>query len=97
MNYDNIEFVSDFEVGAEDRGKYIETVRQELEKQGVDASSLEKIRLTAKNSNEAMVEYRLRNGPKFERIRRITGYLVGTTERWNDSKRAELKDRIKHG
>ena len=35
-------------------------------------------------------------GPKFERIRRITGYLVGTMERWNDAKRAEERDRVKH-
>ncbi|MBP2634041.1 MAG: anaerobic ribonucleoside-triphosphate reductase, partial [Firmicutes bacterium] len=35
--------------------------------------------------------------PKFERIRRITGYLVGTTDRWNNAKRAEEKDRVKHG
>lgn len=33
---------------------------------------------------------------KFERIRRITGYLVGTTDRWNNAKRAEEKDRVKH-
>lgn len=33
----------------------------------------------------------------FERIRRITGYLVGTTDRWNNGKRAEEKDRVKHG
>ena len=33
---------------------------------------------------------------KFERIRRITGYLVGTLERFNDAKRAEEHDRIKH-
>ena len=32
----------------------------------------------------------------FERIRRITGYLVGTVDRWNDAKRAELEDRVKH-
>ena len=32
----------------------------------------------------------------FERIRRITGYLVGTVDRFNDAKRAEVKDRIKH-
>jgi anaerobic ribonucleoside-triphosphate reductase len=36
-------------------------------------------------------------GVKFERIRRITGYLVGTTERFNNAKRAEEKDRVKHG
>lgn len=35
-------------------------------------------------------------GKKFERIRRITGYLVGTTDRWNDAKRSEEKDRVKH-
>ena len=35
-------------------------------------------------------------GVKFERIRRITGYLVGTVERFNDGKRAELNDRKKH-
>lgn len=33
---------------------------------------------------------------KFERIRRITGYLVGSTDRWNNAKRAEERDRIKH-
>ena len=36
-------------------------------------------------------------GVGFERIRRITGYLVGTTDRFNNAKRAEEKDRIKHG
>ena len=32
----------------------------------------------------------------FERIRRITGYLVGTMDKWNDAKTAEEKDRVKH-
>ena len=32
----------------------------------------------------------------FQRIRRITGYLVGGMERWNDAKSAEEADRIKH-
>ena len=35
-------------------------------------------------------------GVKFERIRRITGYLVGTVDRFNDAKRAEVEDRVKH-
>lgn len=34
--------------------------------------------------------------PKFQRIRRITGYLVGDMSRWNDSKYAEEHDRVKH-
>lgn len=33
---------------------------------------------------------------KFDRIRRITGYLVGTTDRFNNAKRAEERDRVKH-
>ncbi len=36
------------------------------------------------------------DGMEFERIRRITGYLVGTLERFNDAKRAEEGDRVKH-
>ncbi|MDD7020948.1 MAG: anaerobic ribonucleoside triphosphate reductase, partial [Hornefia butyriciproducens] len=35
--------------------------------------------------------------PNFERIRRITGYLVGTMDNWNDAKTAEERDRVKHG
>ncbi len=35
-------------------------------------------------------------GVKFERIRRITGYLVGTLDRFNNAKRAEEHDRVKH-
>lgn len=33
---------------------------------------------------------------KIERIRRITGYLVGTMDNWNDAKSAEERDRVKH-
>ena len=39
----------------------------------------------------------LRTHEKFERIRRITGYLTGTLDRWNSAKQAEERDRVKHG
>ncbi|MBQ6528193.1 MAG: hypothetical protein IJI38_06685 [Clostridia bacterium] len=39
---------------------------------------------------------KLGEGVGFERIRRITGYLVGTMDKWNDAKRAEERDRVKH-
>ncbi len=42
-------------------------------------------------------EKKVGEGVKFERIRRITGYLVGTVDRFNDAKRAEEHDRVKHG
>lgn len=32
----------------------------------------------------------------FQRIRRITGYLVGTLDRFNNAKRSEVRDRVKH-
>ena len=35
-------------------------------------------------------------GVGFERIRRITGYLVGTMDKWNDAKKAEERARVKH-
>ena len=35
-------------------------------------------------------------GVKFETIRRVTGYLVGTLDRFNDAKKAEVHDRVKH-
>ena len=48
--------------------------------------------MTMKN-NPVMVG----EGVGFERIRRITGYLVGTLDRFNNAKRAEVADRVKHG
>ena len=48
--------------------------------------------MTIKSNNEKMGQ-----GVGFERIRRITGYLVGTMDKWNDAKRAEERDRVKHG
>jgi len=41
-------------------------------------------------------EKKVGEGVKFERIRRITGYLVGTTDRFNNAKRAEESQRVKH-
>ena len=41
------------------------------------------------------MKYELEPAP-FQRIRRITGYLVGTLDRFNDAKRAEEHDRVKH-
>lgn len=54
-----------------------------------------------KAGEEAMKEYFDEHAEwfdegKFERLRRITGYLVGTLDRWNDAKKAEEKARVKH-
>lgn len=49
----------------------------------------------ARMDNELSPE-RLGEGVRFERIRRITGYLVGDLSRWNSGKFAEQADRVKH-
>lgn len=48
-------------------------------------------------ANTQIKEKKVGEGVSFERIRRITGYLVGTTDRFNNAKKAEEKDRVKHG
>ena len=48
-------------------------------------------------NDPTFLDIEFRGGRPFERIRRITGYLVGTLDRFNDAKRAEEHDRVKHG
>lgn len=49
------------------------------------------------NANATKVVESVGDGVGFQRIRRITGYLVGTVDRFNDAKKAEVKDRLPHG
>ena len=54
------------------------------------------LKINVENDDEVTLTYILKNNVPFERIRRITGYLVGTLDKWNDAKRAEERDRVKH-
>ena len=54
------------------------------------------LKIEIENDDEVTLTYILKNDVPFERIRRITGYLVGTIDRWNNAKRAEEHDRVKH-
>ena len=56
--------------------------------------SIERINLDFDGDDVNMGYYLEPQG--FEKIRRITGYLVGTVDRFNDAKRAEERDRVKH-
>lgn len=70
--------------------RYIQYVRDKNRGQ-----SLKSLDLTVDGDE---VELRYAFQPvKFQRIRRITGYLVGTVDRWNDAKRHEEADRVRHG
>ena len=48
------------------------------------------------NNRVKNVDGMVGEGVKFERVRRITGYLTGDVSRWNAGKAAELNDRVKH-
>ncbi len=73
--------------------KEIEAYKEYLEKKfpdkRIDTLSLEV------DGDFVNMNYTFESVP-FERIRRITGYLVGTVDRFNDGKRAEVNDRVKH-
>lgn len=81
--------------GFEDMSKkeivgYIQMLQKE------NNGNLARLRISPAESGEINLDYELQPA-KFERIRRITGYLVGTIDRWNNAKRAEEHDRVKHG
>ena len=75
---------------AKEKSLYVQHVEQENPGRKIDWL---KIQIDGEYVN---LEYQL-VPVKFDRIRRITGYLVGSMDRWNDAKRAEERDRVKHG
>ena len=70
-------------------------VHHALAKFGKQLKGLE-IKIAEDDEKDALLYYDVQPLP-FQRLRRITGYLVGTLDRWNDGKRAEERDRVKHG
>ena len=64
--------------------------------QSENHDDLTSLAISPAEDGEINLDYELQPA-KFERIRRITGYLVGTIDRWNNAKRAEEHDRVKHG
>lgn len=59
---------------------------------------LKQIIATLDPADPDMIDLEYIMPPKtFHRLRRITGYLVGNLGRWNNGKRAEERDRVKHG
>lgn len=89
--FSNVKIDANFAINEDEAQKYIAEVVNHAECRQDDIKS---IKLTLEGE-DVTIEYTLRK-EKFERIRRITGYLVGTVDRWNNGKRAELKDRLKH-
>lgn len=69
---------------------YVDYVRERT------SDPLKSIEVKMCDDGKVDVNYQLQ-GEKFERIRRITGYLTGDLNSWNNAKRSEEHERVKHG
>ena len=69
--------------------KYIDYVKERVE------DPLKSIEVKLCDDGKIDLDYTLQ-GEKFERIRRITGYLTGDVSSWNNAKRSEESERVKH-
>ena len=72
-----------------------EYVKYVDEKYAVDGYEVNEIDLTIVDNE--YIDLEVHRSEPFERIRRITGYLVGTLNKFNNAKRAEVSARVKHG
>lgn len=72
--------------------KYVSYIRQKLEEDNI---TLEQLEIKELPYNMVEIKYNA-DGIKFSRLRRISGYLTNTLDRWNNAKQAEEADRVKH-
>lgn len=79
------------EISEEEKLAYMEYVKKKYPDEIIDT-----LIISFDDEGYANLEVHKHSVP-FERIRRITGYLTTTLDRWNSSKQAEEKDRVKHG
>lgn len=84
VTVNGIENISEKEIRA-----YINRIKEQSQE---NVTALD---ISLAKDGQVILDYQLKPR-QFERIRRITGYLVGTIDRWNNAKRAEEKDRVKH-
>ena len=94
-NADNlvkVTFVNVPDTSTKEAARYVDYVLANVK---ITNTPLAEIVVTMCNDGKVGVEY-LFKGTKFERIRRITGYLVGDIVRWNNAKQAEERERVKH-
>ena len=91
---DGVEYVfTNFEPSPEERAAYTAYAKAKY------GSPLKKVEFTAVKESDGSDYVDLKvhmNQEGFQRVRRITGYLTGTVDRWNSAKQAEEHDRVKH-
>lgn len=78
-----------------DAAKYFDYVMKNIPPDELNGAKLAEIDVTLCDDGKVDVDYTLQ-GEKFERIRRITGYLTGDLTSWNNAKRSEERERVKH-
>ena len=72
---------------------YINMVKEKL---GDSFDNVKAIQVFDTGDGNVDIKYLIYETKKFERIRRITGYLTGNLDTWNNAKRAECEERVKH-
>lgn len=86
---DGITVSTDFDCSLDEMENYVNYVRERV-KEPVQT-------ITVKTCDDGLFDVNYNaHGIPFERIRRITGYLTGALNTWNDAKQAEERDRVKH-
>lgn len=83
---------SNFDMQVDEAQRYIDYV---LDNVKIENTPLVEIEVKLCDDGKVDLGY-LFKGEKFERIRRITGYLTGDVTSWNDAKQAEEHERVKH-
>ena len=91
MVIDDVEVIADKNIFSLDELEYYVGIAKKKFPKG----ELTALKVSLDDDGKVACTYTVR-GKKFERIRRITGYLVGTIDRWNDAKQAEERERVKH-
>lgn len=88
MIIDGVKITSDFKADKEELAAYVAFVKKHVP----DVSSVE-VKLC--DDGAVDLNWTARHEP-FERLRRITGYLTSDLRYWNDAKKSEEHDRVKH-
>lgn len=89
-----------FEVDSdEEKQYYINEALKEVEAREAEfnINDIEHVIVTLVDTDDTVeIDVKVNNEIRFERIRRITGYLSGSLDTWNNAKKAEESERVKH-
>ncbi len=90
MTIDGVEITSDLpDLSETEARRYVEYVKKRVE------GKITAINVTASADGKVDLNWTAQ-GERFERVRRVTGYLTGDLRSWNDAKQAEERERVKH-